>query len=509
MMNRTFKTGQSREQASLLPPRIDDYVGSDNPVRAIEAYVDGLDLAALGFQHTDADGGAGQPPFHPADLLKLYLYGYMNAVRSSRRLERETRRNLEVIWLLRGLSPGYRTISSFRRNNAAALSAANRNLLALARKLDLIGGELVAIDGAFFHANASKGSIVTKARLAERLATLQRDIAAYDAELAANDAAEDAPARDECQPELQRQAAALEAEIAALDASGQTQLSRTDPDARRLAKPGQLVAGYNVQIAVDAKHKLIVASDVVNDGNDAGQLHRMARAAQAAMEVPALTALADAGYYNGETIRACEADAITPYVPVPDRDRAAQAGRFGEAAFTYDKAADQFTCPAGQRLKPCGTKRDASGKRNLRYASLRRLCKACPLRARCLSEKAERREVWRWEHADVTERHASRMGQAQGQAMAARRKGLVEHPFGTLKCRAGYCHFLVRGFARVRGEWNLMALCYNWTRLFNILGLAGLIRRVRSLPPALVATLVRAIQELIILENQPGFRLAI
>jgi transposase len=289
MTGRIFKTGHDRHQGSFLPPRIEDYVGPDNPVRAIEAYVGSLDLLRLGFRLTDGSAGAGQPAYDPADLLKLYLYGYLNQVRSTRRLEREAGRNLEVMWLLRGLVPGYRTIGNFRRDNRAALQRANRDFVLLARELDLLGGDLVAIDGAFFHGDANKGSIVTGKALAEQLVALERDIAAYGAALEASDADGEAsplpkPAGDiaEKLKRLQEKQAAAQAGLAQLKASGQTQLSRTDADARLLSKNGQTVAGYNVQIAVDDKHKLIVASDVVNDGNDTGQLHALAQAAQGA-----------------------------------------------------------------------------------------------------------------------------------------------------------------------------------------------------------------------------------
>src|SRR4051794_19937429 len=193
MTNRTFKSGHCRDQGSLLPARMDDYVGLDNPVRAIDAYVGSLDIAELGFKHAKGGGRAGQPPYDPADLLKLYLYGYLNQVRSSRRLEREAGRNVEVMWLLGGLAPGYRTIGDFRKDNADALKLANREFVLLARRLNLLAGELVAIDGAFFHGDASKASIVTRKRLAERLAAVERDIEAYGAALDANDAAEASP----------------------------------------------------------------------------------------------------------------------------------------------------------------------------------------------------------------------------------------------------------------------------------------------------------------------------
>src|SRR5271167_4091251 len=329
MTNRTFKAGDCREQGRLFPARTDDYVGRDNSVRAIDAYVCSLDLARLGFKHADGGGGAGQPAYDPADLLKLYLYGYLNQVRSSRRLEREARRNVEVMWLLHGLAPGYRTIGNFRKDNRAALKAANREFVLLARELNLLAGELVAIDGAFFHGDASKGSIVTSKRLMGQLAAVERDIEAYGAALDANDALEassglaEEPTGEHVAGKmaaLVEKRARIKADLDQLEGSGETQLSRTDPDARLLSKNGQVVAGYNVQIAVDSKHKLIVASEVVNDGNDTGQLHAMALAAKEALGVETLQATADVGYYNGEMLRACEADAIAAYVPEADKN---------------------------------------------------------------------------------------------------------------------------------------------------------------------------------------------
>src|SRR6266481_271242 len=380
MTNRNFKTGACREQASFLPPRIEDYVGPDNPVRAIEAYVASLDVEKLGFRHADAGGGAGQPPYDPADLLKLYLYGYLNQVRSSRRLEREAGRNVELIWLLRGLVPGYRTIGNFRKDNRNALKAANRDFVALARDLDLLGNDLVAIDGAFFHGDASKASIVTRKRLAEQLASLERDIEAYGAALEANDAAEETkpPPKDPPGPGLAEKLTALlakraraKADLAKLEDSGGTQLSRTDGDARLLTKNGQSVAGYNVQIAVDDRHKLIVASEVVNDGNDTGQLHAMALAAKQALGVETLRALADVGYYNGETLKACESDAIVAYVPQANRNkRLAVQGRFTLGALVYEAPADASRGRAATIRRPMrGYKQDATGKLQVRYAS--------------------------------------------------------------------------------------------------------------------------------------------
>jgi len=490
MMNRTYKSGSDRDQTSFLPARLDDYVDRENPVRIIEAFVAALDLEQLGFRHTRPHGGAGQPPYDPADLLKLYLYGYTNRVRSSRSLEREARRNLELIWLMKRLAPGYRTIASFRRENWKALKAANRDFVLLMRELGLLGGEVVAIDGAFFDGNASKASIKTQRKLAKRLAEIEQEIEAYGAVLEANDSVEaDRPSagsdggdgraggEDMAQKvaALMIRRATLQADLKKLDETGQTQLSRTDPDARLLSKNGQVVAGYNVQIAVDDKHKLIVASEVVNDGNDTGQLYDMAKAAKEQLGVETLTALADTGYYNGPALKSCEENGIVAYVPQAKRTGRLEAeGRISHEEFGYDAEANVYRCPAGKPLSPTNS-RKTNGKRiEIRYVSRKSDCDACALRSRCVNAKEPTRTVQRWEHEAVLERHRARMQDADTQTKMRRRAELAEHPFGTLKCRAGYRHFLVRGFDKVRGEWSLMALCYNLTRVVNIIGFDGL-----------------------------------
>jgi transposase len=480
MTNRTYKAGVNREQSSLLPARVEDYVGRDNSVRAIEAYVKRLDLAKLGFCHATRGRGVGQPPYDPADLLKLYLYGYLNQVRSSRRLEREAQRNLEVIWLLKGLKPKQRTIANFRKDNWAAFKAVNRGFVLMLRELDLVGGTLVAVDGAFFDGNASKASITTRKRLSEQLAALDRDIEAYGAALDTNDAAEaEGSGRDgddggdgdiaQKVAELMAKRAEAQADLDRLKATDETQLSRTDADARLLSKSGQRVAGYNVQIAVDDKHALIVASEVVNDGNDTNQLDQMATAAKEALDVETLQVVADRGYYNGVALKGCEEQGIVAYVPQPERDsRLAAQGRFTHDEFVYDGESDSYRCPAAERLVRTKTPRKNGDRLESRYVSRKAVCDACPLRLRCVTDKQPTREILRWQHEEVIERHRARMQNAAD--MMRRRKALAEHPFGTLKCRAGYRHFLVRGFNKVRGEWSLMALCYNFTRLLNILG---------------------------------------
>jgi transposase len=501
MTNRAFKAGESRHQGCLLPPRIEDYVGPDNPVRAIESFVCALDLAKFGFRHADRGSEeVGQPPYDPADLLRLYLYGYINQVRSSRRLEREVCRNLELIWLLKNLKPGYRTIANFRKENWSALKAVNRRFVLLMRTLGLVGGSVVAIDGSFFHGDASKASIFTRKRIAEQIAKLDQEIEAYGKSLEDNDAAEASkPGKDRLDGpgdggggdggDIGARVAALMArrsraqgDLAQLEETGETQISLTDPDARLLVKSGQGVAGYNVQAAVDGKHNLIVASEVVNDSSDVGQLHAMAKAAKDALEADTLQALADEGYYSSLELKACEDDGIVAYVPVPEGSgHLKKKGRFSLKNFAYDPSADAYRCPAGELLRPMdGRWENTSGRTEIRYASSTKACRACPLRTRCLSPKASRRTIARWEHEDVLERHRARM-QGSGELMR-RRSAIVEHPFGTLKCRAGYRHFLVRGFDKVRGEWSLMALCYNFTRVLNIL---GFVRFVAAMAEAL------------------------
>jgi len=517
MTNRTFKTGESRDETKLLPPRVEDYVGQDNPVRAIESFVCALDLAKLGFQH--AGRGAeemGQPPYDPADLLKLYLYGYINQIRSSRRLEREACRNLELIWLLKSLRPGYRTIANFRKDNWQALKAVNRSFVLLIRELGLVGGTVVAIDGSFFHGDASKASIFTRKRLQEQIAKLDQEIEAYARSLEDNDTAEakeptrdrrDGPGADGGGGDIGAKVAALmakrsraQADLDRLEESGERQLSLTDPDARLLVKSGQGIAGYNVQLAVDDQYKLIVASEVVNDSSDVGQLHAMAKAAKEALGADAVQALADEGYYSSSELKACEDDGITAYVPVPEATgRLKKLGRFGLEDFSYDGAADAYRCPAGALLRPMkGRWLNTSGRAEIRYTSRKAICKTCRLKTRCLSLKGLQRTIRRWEHEDVLDRHRARM-QGAGD-LVRRRSGIVEHPFGTIKCRAGYRHFLVRGFNKVRGEWSLMALCYNFTRVLNILGferfLAYLAKAFRGLSTVTPAAL-NSIQSLL------------
>jgi len=518
MTNRMFKSGESREQGCLLPPRIEDYVGPNNPVRAMDSFVESLDLGKLGFRHAKRGIGAGQPPYDPSDLLKLYLYGYINGIRSSRRLEQEAGRNVELIWLLKNLRPGYRTIANFRKENWKALKEANRSFVLLMRELDLIGGSLVAVDGALFHGNASKGSIFTRRKLEKQIAELDKEIEAYGKALEANDAQEarqrsDGP-RDgskggggdvgEKVKELMARRERAQADLKNLETSEEGQLSKTDPDARLLSKGDQTIAGYNVQNVVDDKHMLIVAGDVVNR-SDTGHLHEMAKAAKEVLGVETLQVTADTAYYTSEDLKACEDDGIEAYVPPQEGNgKLEKEGRFGRKDFRYDASADAYRCPSGEMLHPTdGRWKNTSGRVEIRYLGRKAVCTACPLRAQCLAPKASSRSIARWEHEDVLERHRARMESEEATELMRRRSAIVEHPFGTLKCRAGYQHFLVRGFDKVRGEWSLMALCYNFTRVLNILGFDGFVKVMaealsshKNVPVALRRALLRCLEPL-------------
>ncbi|WP_233144580.1 IS1182 family transposase [Methyloprofundus sedimenti] len=346
MTTRRYQSSLNRQQEMLLPSRVEDYVSQNNTVRAIDAYVNTLDVKELGFQHTETIITSGQPPFNPAALLKLYLYGYLQGIRSSRKLESETRRNLEVMWLVEGLLPTYKTIADFRKSNSTALKAANRDFLLLCKELSLFGGETVAVDGSFFKGDVSKQGIYTEDKLKKQLEALEKKITQYQDELDKQDTADNKLDQDSLNEDnnlveklaiIKQKKAEKEALQQQLKDRGEKQISTVDEDARLLTKRGETVAGYNVQIAVDNKHRLIVAEDVVQDGNDMQQLAPMLEKAQSILQSENLDGLGDSGYFNGSQIKACEDQNITVYVPVPDKSRRmAEKGRLTREQFEYD-----------------------------------------------------------------------------------------------------------------------------------------------------------------------------
>jgi len=485
MTNRRYQEVQPRDTVQLLPPCLDDYVAADNPVRAIDAYVDSLDLGAMGFRHAEMHSGSGQPPFDPALLLKLYMYGYQNRIHSSRRLEAATRCNVEVMWLCQNARPSYKTIADFRKDNLKALKQVNRDFVGDCRELSLLGGTRVAVDGTFLKASANRDSVHTKASLERSLARLDKLIESHYRAMDQADASDSAD-DDPPDPDLVRKMEELLARRAKrqalqeqLEASGGTQVSEVDPDARLLSRSGRSVVGYNGQIAVDDKAKLIVATELVQDGNDSGQLEPMMTRASEAIGSSGLTGLADTGYANGNHLKACGDKGMEMYVPLPDiRTRKGRNGRIGSGEFLYDRTTDSYVCPTGHKLVHKGQMSVRKDKRYLLYRSDTRVCKCCPLASRCLSGERSYRPIYRWEHEDVMDRHRQRMADDKGEVMGLR-GSLVEHPFGTLKVWAGVHHFLMRGLHKCRGEFNLMALCYNFRRVLKEIGVEAFVAYCR------------------------------
>jgi transposase len=464
------------------------FIVENHPVRAIDCYVNSLDLSALGFANTQVSFTAGQPACAPGTLLKLYIYGYLNRVRSSRRLEHESYRNVEVMWLLEGLKPSYKTIADFRKVNGQALKAASRDFVVLCKELDLFGGELVAIDGSFFRANASKASIATEKKPSKALDALDSQIQRYLAELDERDEvdvehiSQSATGDKDWAKKLalitqrQQQLKALEekkarrqAELKRLQGTIK-QLSKTDANARLLSKNGQRTAGYNVQTGVDEKHALIVHYEVTNDGNDNQQLLPIARASKEILGVEKLTVLADSGYYNTAQIKASTEENITPYVAIPDKSKAIEAQkRYTRDAFTCDKENDVYHCPAGEILKPIGGRHEKRGWLTQRYHCRESVCASRALKENSLPVKTPYRQIMRDEYEEAAQAHKIRM--ANSQEKMAKRASLVEHPFGTPRRWCGWDHLLVRGFRKVRGEMGLLVLCYHLKRVLNIVGM--------------------------------------
>ena len=463
----------------LLPEAIDDYVAADNPVRFIDAFVDTLDLKAAGFARVEAKA-TGRPGYAPGDLLKLYIYGYLNRIQSSRRLERETNRNIELMWLTGRLTPDFKTIADFRRDNGPAIRAACAQFLVLCRQFNLFTRAVVAIDGSKFKAVNNRDKNFTVAKVAKRIeqveASIERYLTALDhADRQDNDVAEAKAARLKEKIEgLRGQMQSLKEMERQVEVAPDKQVSLTDPDARSMATSGKGtgIVGYNVQIAVDAEHHLIVAHEVTNIGADRAQLAAMGGKARDAMECEEVTVLADRGYYNGEEVLACEGTGVLPYVPKTHTSGNAKRGLFTVQDFIYDAENDRYTCPAGEFLTRGKVRSDRRDDMD-HYRNLT-ACLTCGLKPQCTPDKVKRQK--RWAHEAVLDRMQARLDRMP-EAMTIRRQ-TVEHPFGTLKAWMGSTHFLTKTLEKVKTEMSLQVLAYNMKRIINIFGVRPLIQAI-------------------------------
>ena len=475
----THLAGLERDQLLLLPEAVDDYVGSDNPVRFIDAFVDGLDLTAAGFLRVEAKA-MGRPGYAPGDLLKLYIYGYLNRVRSSRRLETECHRNIEVLWLLRTLKPDFKTIADFRRDNRAAFRAVFRQFVLLCRRLDLYGRELLAVDGTRIKAVNNKDRNFTRSSLREFIRRADEWLEDYLKRLDEGDVEDGAMGGGARTKNLAEKIAALnekrgryQAMLAQLERTGEDQISLTDPDSRAMAAHTKVGVGYNVQVAVDAKNKLIVEQAVTNQVVDMGLLTETSEPAREILGVETIDVVADRGYFKIEDIEACEQAGCVPHVAKPQRGSSVREGLFRKDEFRYDAGLDAYVCPAGKLLTPIrrGRMRDLE---RTDYGNPK-ACRACQLRPRCTNDA---RSVFRLENEDVLDRMAERLKARP--AILDRRREVVEHPFGSIKQWMYQGAFLMRGLANVRAEFSLTALAYNLRRALNILGVEAMTAAVTA-----------------------------
>jgi len=476
-----FVEGTDRGQSTLLPECLDDWIDENNPVRVIDAFVEALNLAELGFDGVEPEA-TGRPSYHPSVLLKLYIYGYLNRVQSSRRLEREAGRNFEVLWLLGRLVPDHKTIADFRKDNGRAIRKVCARFVELCRAMGLLATASVAIDGSKFKAVNNRDKNFTRAKVERRRAQLGESVARYLSQL---DTADRQPPSEalvakttrlkEKLTKLKEQMERLTGLEAQMLAAPDQQISLTDPDSRSMATSGRGsgVVGYNVQVAVETEHHLIVTHEVTNVGNDRAQLARVAKETKAALQTNTLEAVADRGYFSGEEILACEEADITVTLPKPMTSGIEARGRFGKQDFVYLPEEDIYRCPAGERLKYYFTTVE-NGLSLRRYWT--NACRTCALKSRCTT--GVQRRITRWEHEHVVEAVQKRLDE-NPQAMRMRRE-TVEHPFGTIKARMGATHFLMKTLPRVASEMALHVLAYNLTRVMNIMGVQPLLAAMRA-----------------------------
>jgi transposase len=470
--------GSNRDQILLFPDAIDDFISPENPVRFIEAFVDSLNLQELDFRSAILSE-TGRPPYHPGDFLKLYLYGYLNAVRSSRRLEKESQRNLELMWLLKKLTPDFKTIADFRKNNTEALKGVCREFTLLCKDQDLFGGELVAIDGSKFLAVNANFRNFTHRRLKRALDHINEKVAGYLRDLDVHDQKEAPREKKGTVEELRKKIKMLkdrrklyESKRKEMEISGENQVSLTDPESRSMMVGVGTDVAYNVQAAVDEKHHLIVDHEVVNNPTDQNELAPMAGRAKETLGVEKLKVVADRGYYHGDHIKTCEEKGIMVYTDKPETSANRKHGLFPKDVFIYDKRKDRYRCPAGKELTYRFDSLELD--RHIRYY-VGTGCRGCPLKSKCTRSQSSRK-ISRWIHEEVLERMKKRVREHPD--IMKKRREIVEHPFGTMKRWMDQGFFLMRGLPKVRAEASLTVFSYNLKRAMNVLGVPKLISAV-------------------------------
>jgi transposase len=475
-----FIEGVDRNQSTLLPECLDDFVVEDNAVRVIDVFVDELELRELGFDGV-APQATGRPAYHPSVLLKIYIYGYINRIQSSRRLEREAQRNIELMWLTSRLRPDFKTIADFRKDNGKAIRRVCSQFVVLCRQLNLFSEAIVAIDGSKFKAVNNRDRNFTSAKMKRRMEQIEESIDRYLSQLDTADRQEPPVVqvkvdrlRDKISALKEEMQRLKELEVRMLKAPDK-QISLTDPDARSMATSGKGtgMVGYNVQTAVEAKHHLIVAHEVTNVGHDRGQLSSMAKSARDATGIEELTVVADRGYFDSEEIRACEEAGITTFLPKPQTSGSKAEGRFGKQDFVYMAKDDEYRCPAGQRLIKHMTTVEHGMILHSYWCSV---CPACPMKAQCTT--GQERRVKRWEHEALIDAMQARLDRDPNK-MRVRRQ-TVEHPYGTIKAWMGATHFLTKTLGRVSTEMSLHVLAYNLKRVMKILGTGALMEAIRA-----------------------------
>ena len=472
-----FIEGEARSQATLFPERIDDYIDEENPVRVVDVFVESLDLSVLNFKTIPA--ATGRPAYHPATMLKIFIYGYLNRLQSSRRLEREAGRNVELMWLLGRLAPDFKTIADFRKNNGKAIRSVCKEFVLICRKLELFTDAFVAIDGSKFKGvNASKRNY-TKVKIKQRLEKIDLSIARYLGQIASADRQE-LPGTAEKTKQLKAKIAKLHKEVDRLNqfekqrlASTGKQVSLTDPDTRAMSGSGRTIIGYNVQAAVDAKNHLIVGHKVTNVGHDRSALYDTALLAKDVIGTETLEVVADRGYYNGDEIYNCEQSQITTYLPKVKTSNNLAKGLFDKRDFKWVAKDNEYECPAGERLIWRCTVEER-GKINSKYWSSN--CPNCLMKKRCTT--GINRRVTRSEHEEVLEEVQKRI-EREPERMDIRRE-TVEHPFGTIKSWMGYTHFQMRTLKHVSTEMSLHVLAYNLKRVMQIIGAVSLVEAMRA-----------------------------